>query len=219
MNLNFEKARNLMVENQLRPSNINDSRILNLFRNIKKEDFLLDKDKSISYHDSDINIIENRGYLKNLNLAQLITNAKINKSDLILHLGGLTGYVSVILAQLSKKIIVLENEKGLIDIINKNIKQLEIDNIEVIESIFSNGYDKLSPYDLIFIDNPIDKIPDSIKEQLSSNYGKIIMLKKTNNFFSQVYKITRINNDFTEEFLFDVSTKFLLYKKESEFIF
>ena len=40
MNFNFQKARELMVENQLRPNKINDPTILELFKNIKKEDFL-----------------------------------------------------------------------------------------------------------------------------------------------------------------------------------
>ena len=35
--IDYKKARNLMVENQLRPNKINDPIILNLFQNIKKE--------------------------------------------------------------------------------------------------------------------------------------------------------------------------------------
>ena len=40
MNFNYQKARELMVENQLRPNKINDLNILNLFRKIPKEKFL-----------------------------------------------------------------------------------------------------------------------------------------------------------------------------------
>ena len=38
----FEIARDLMVENQLRPNKINNTDIIDLFRNIKKENFLFD---------------------------------------------------------------------------------------------------------------------------------------------------------------------------------
>ena len=37
MNFEYSEARNLMVENQLRPNKINDKFILNLFNEIKKE--------------------------------------------------------------------------------------------------------------------------------------------------------------------------------------
>ena len=54
MNFEFQKARDQMVENQLRPNKINNPIILNLFKKIKKEDFLLDDLKLSSYNDLDI---------------------------------------------------------------------------------------------------------------------------------------------------------------------
>ena len=53
MNFNFQKARELMVENQLRPNKINNPIILELFNNIKKEDFLPEEIKKNSYNDLD----------------------------------------------------------------------------------------------------------------------------------------------------------------------
>ena len=126
MNFNFQKARELMVENQLRPNKINNPTILELFKNIKKEDFLPQQIKKNSYNDSDSQLSSNRGYLNNLNIAQLIHSAKIGKLDKILHIGGMTGYVSVILSSLCKKLIIIENEINLISKIEENIKNLNI---------------------------------------------------------------------------------------------
>ena len=100
MNIEYSEARNLMVENQLRPNKINDTLILNLFNEIKKEEFLEDDSKFFSYNDSDIDLINNRGYLNNLNIAQLISKSEIKNNYKVLHIGGLTGYVSVILSKL-----------------------------------------------------------------------------------------------------------------------
>ena len=81
MNLNFKKARDLMVKNQLRPNKINDQVILDLFKNTKKEDFLsIENVKGISYSDLDIYLEANRGYLKNLHIAQLIHKADLKKT-------------------------------------------------------------------------------------------------------------------------------------------
>ena len=54
--MNFEKARELMVENQLRPNKIKDPIVLDIFKNTKKEDFLSKNLKDISYTDNDIDI-------------------------------------------------------------------------------------------------------------------------------------------------------------------
>ena len=109
MNFDFKNARDLMVENQLRPNNIKDPLILDLFKNTKKEDFLSEEIKIIAYSDLDINLLENRGYLKNIHIAQLINNANIKKHHKVLHIGGMTGYISVMLANLCQEIIVIEN--------------------------------------------------------------------------------------------------------------
>ena len=83
MNLNFQKARNLMVLNQLKPNKINNPIILELFNNIKKEDFLPENIKKYSYNDLDTKLSLNRCYLKNLHVAQLIQYAEINHQDKI----------------------------------------------------------------------------------------------------------------------------------------
>ena len=67
MNLYFEKARNLMVENQLKPNKIREKSLLNLFKTIPKEEFVPDDIRKKCYFDKDLSILQNRGYLKNLN--------------------------------------------------------------------------------------------------------------------------------------------------------
>ena len=113
MNFDFQKARDLMIVNQLRPNKIKDPVILDLFKNIKKEDFLSKDLKYISYSDLDITVDKNRGYLKNLHIAQLIDKANINKKHKVLHIGGMTGYVSVMLSNICKELIVIENKSNL----------------------------------------------------------------------------------------------------------
>ena len=219
MNFNFQKARELMVENQLRPNKINNPTILELFKNIKKEDFLPEQIKKNSYNDLDAEISSNRGYLKNLHVAQLILNAEISKQDKILHIGGMTGYVSVILSSLCKELIIIENEINLISKIEENIKNLNIKNATIVNVPFQKGFNKESPYDIIFIDNPIWEVLDTIKKQVSPNSGRIIMIKKINPYLCKAYKITNNDNTYTNNFLFDVFTKYELYKNETKFVF
>ena len=71
MNINFEKNREIMIENQLKPNKITDTNILSVFNMISKENFI-SKDKiNICYSDQDISVKQARGYLKNLHLAQI----------------------------------------------------------------------------------------------------------------------------------------------------
>ena len=219
MNFNFEKARELMVVNQLRPNKIDDPVVLELFSKIKKEDFLPENIKKNSYNDLDAHLISNRGYLKNLHVAQLIQSADISNQDKILHIGGMTGYVSSILASLCKELIIIENEENLISEIEENMKKLNINNAKIVDVPFKEGFNNESPYDIIFIDNPISVVSNAVKSQVSPKSGKIIMIKKLNSFLCKAYKIINENNSYSNEYLFDVFSKYELYKNESKFIF
>ena len=219
MNFEYSEARNLMVENQLRPNKINDKFILNLFNEIKKEEFLKDESKFFSYNDSDIDLTSSRGYLKNLNIAQLISKSEIKNNYKILHVGGLTGYVSVMLSKLCKELIVIENDMSLINELNKNIEKMNITNIKIINSNLSKGYQEESPYNLIFIDNPIEKIPNEYINQLNSNMGIIVMVEKINDELSKAYKIIKNKKSMNKEYLFYVFTKYELFSSKKDFVF
>ena len=217
--MNLEIARNMMVENQLRPNRIRDKNILKLLFEIKKETFLEKEFENLAYSDLDINIINNRGYLKNLHIAQLIQSAEILKNENVLHIGALTGYVTCILSKLAKKVIALEFEEQLMIKLNDNIKKLKLQNVEIITKNFIDGCVEKSPYDLIFIDCPQYTISDRIINQLKPEVGRIIMIKKINNEISKCVRITKNNQYSNEEILFDVFSKFTLYEKKDEFIF
>tara|TARA_B100000029_G_scaffold36050_1_gene33950 strand:+ start:174 stop:833 length:660 start_codon:yes stop_codon:yes gene_type:complete len=219
MNFQFEEHRQLMVENQLRPNKINNPRILDLFKSVKKEDFLYDDLKSLTYNDLDIILHKKRGYLKNLQIAQLVSSSDIDTNHRVLHIGGMTGYISVIISKLCKELIIIENNENFLPLLKKNIENLNIDNTKIFNSDFKEGYLEFSPYDIIFIDNPIEVLPLSLKDQLNDNYGQIIMVKKINNELSKAYRIVKNKKNFNEEYLFDVFTNCELFNEDEGFIF
>ena len=219
MNINFEKARNLMVENQLRPNKIKEKSLLNLFQTIPKEDFVPDTFKANCYFDKDLNILENRGYLKNLHLAQIINYANIQEKNNVLHIGGLTGYLSLIISKLCKKITILEEDKTIYENLNKNIEQLKIDNITIIETSLNDGYSVNSPYDIIIIDCPLYYLNNELIEQVNPKNGKLIYIEKVKDNLSKAYKITRNDNFKSKEYLFDVFSNFSIDQLSEEFKF
>ena len=219
MNFNYQKARDLMVENQLRPNKIQDANILEVFKAVPKEVFLYEENRAATYSDLDIHLSGNRGYLKTLHIAQLINSANIKKNHKILHIGGLTGYVSVLMANLCKEVIVVEPNSKLKSLLEKNIILQNISNIKIVDGKLDGGFVEESPYDLIFIDSPINHLKDMIKQQLNNELGKIIMIQKVGNYLNYAYKIIKNHNNYTKEYLFDVFTKYELYEESEGFVF
>ena len=219
MNYNYQKARELMVENQLRPNKIKNPVILDLFKEIPKENFILNGEKTIPYSDSDVPLIDNRGYLKNLHIAQLINYAEIKKEHKILHLGALTGYVTVLISNLCMKVYAVETNEILKSQLKNNVKKSNSNNIEVVEGSFIDGFKSHEPYDRIIIDSPIKNIRNNIFDQLSSNLGKVVMIKRENIYLSKAIKITKNNKNFSKEYLFDIFSKYDLIEENKGFEF
>ena len=218
MNENFDKARELMVENQLRPNKIREEKILNLFKNIPKEIFVKRNHQPICYSDRDFNISIRRGYLKNLHLAQIISSAQIKSTDKVLHVGGLTGYLSVIIAKICNQLIVLENEDDNISLLKNNLTINKLDNIKIVNGNLDKGFVEESPYDLIIIDCPIYNLNKIFIDQLSKE-GRLIYIEKINNELAKAYKIIKTRGSFSKEYLFDVFSEFSIDKKNEEFEF
>jgi protein-L-isoaspartate(D-aspartate) O-methyltransferase len=216
--MNLEKNREVMIENQLRPNKITNSNILQAFMNTSKEQFISDDKINICYSDQDISIKDRRGYLKNLHLAQILHFADIKNNEKVLHIGGLTGYLSVLIAKLCKKIYVTDNDQSFVDSINKNFSNNEVANGEVLKEEFSEGLKSKGPYDLIVIDCPQYNFNLDLLNQVNVG-GRIVYIEKINEELSKAYKMIKYEDNFSKVFLFDVFSNFYLTKKEEGFNF
>lgn len=216
--MNLEKNREVMIENQLRPNKITNSDVLQAFMNTSKEQFISEDKINICYSDQDIFIKDRRGYLKNLHLAQILHFADIKNDEKVLHIGGLTGYLSVLISKLCNKIYVTDNDQSFVDNIIKNFSNNEIANGKVFKEEFSQGLKSEEPYDLIVIDCPQYNFNLNLLNQVNVG-GRIIYIEKINEELSKAYKMIKFDDNYSKVFLFDVFSNFYLTKQEEGFNF
>ena len=216
--MNLEKNREVMIENQLRPNKITNSDVLQAFMNTSKEQFISEDKINICYSDQDIFIKDRRGYLKNLHLAQILHFADIKNNEKVLHIGGLTGYLSVLISKLCNKIYVTDNDQSFVDKIIKNFSNNEVTNGKVFMEEFSEGLKSEGLYDLIVIDCPQYNFNLNLLNQVNMG-GRIIYIEKINEELSKAYKMIKYEDNYSKVFLFDVFSNFYLTKQEEGFNF
>ena len=216
--MNLEKNREVMIENQLRPNKITNNDVLQVFMSTSKEKFISEDKINICYSDQDISIKDQRGYLKNLHLAQILHFAEIKNNEKVLHIGGLTGYLSVLIAKLCNKIYVTDNDQEFVEKIINNFKNNKVTNGKVIKEEFSKGLKGEEPYDLIIIDCPQYNFNLDLLSQVNVG-GRIIYIEKINEELSKAYKMIKYEDNFSKVFLFDVFSNFYLTKQEERFNF
>ena len=215
----FEIARKNMVINQLRPNKISEENILKIFENTPKENYLATSLGKNCYLDKNLDITDKRGYLKNLHLAQIIKYSEVSPNDKVLHIGGLTGYFSTIISHLCRELLVIEENKDLFKLLEKNIKNINKINIHLFNKNLLEGLTEKSPFDLIIIDGPIYEINDILKKQLVSNNGRLVYIKKIYDYLGKAYKIIRNEDLYSSEYLFDVMSTYQIQDKKEDFKF
>ena len=167
----------------------------------------------------DISLGNNRGYLKNLHIAQLIKHAEIKENHKILHIGALTGYVTSLLSDLCFEVFAIEEEEIHFSILRENIENNQIKNVRILNKSLKEGNLINAPYDRIIIDCPITKLNKRLLNQLSNDSGQIIFIEKNQDNLSKAIKIIKNNDSYNSEFLFDVFSTYRLYEEVKGFEF
>ena len=221
----FEIARSNMVKNQILPHNVKDRELIDAFLETKKELFVPKKDFDLVYSDSDIFINNERNIIRTFVIAKMLDKCNIKKNNTILVIGCLTGYTLAIISKLVNYVFGVDNDKNLTQIANDNINNLNILNCSVFyKKDLSTGLDKNAPYDKIFIEGSVEKVPDNLLKQLKDD-GEIftVIKKKEDNYVGEFVRGLKVDSGISIEKFFNTNVNelkdFIIWDYEYENIF
>ena len=221
----FEIARSNMVKNQILPHNVKDRELIDAFLETKKELFVPKKDFDLVYSDSDIFINNERNIIRTFVIAKMLDKCNFKKNNTILVIGFLTGYTLAIISKLVNYVFGVDNDKNLTQIANDNINNLNILNCSVFyKKDLSTGLDKNAPYDKIFIEGSVEKVPDNLLKQLKDD-GEIftVIKKKEDNYVGEFVRGLKVDSGISIEKFFNTNVNelkdFIIWDYEYENIF
>src|SRR5215813_7021271 len=96
--MDFARARNIMVEGQVRTADVTDARILGAMRAIPRERFVPANLRSLAYADLEVEVAPDRVLLRPRDLAKLIQALAPQAHEKALEIAGATGYGAAVLA-------------------------------------------------------------------------------------------------------------------------
>jgi protein-L-isoaspartate(D-aspartate) O-methyltransferase len=172
--LDLTQARINMVDSQLRPNGITDSRILDAMQSVRREDFVPEGMRDIAYMDGDVPLkgaASPRFLIEPMAFARMLQLAEVRESDRVLDVGCATGYGAAVLSQLAGHVVALESDINLMAAARENLKGKV--NISLMENTLSDGAKSAGPFDLVLIEGRIENVPEALFSQLTSN-GRIV---------------------------------------------
>ncbi|MGV4876459.1 protein-L-isoaspartate O-methyltransferase family protein [Acetobacter indonesiensis] len=167
----LRQARNYMVDDQLRPSEITDPQLLQIMRTLPREECIPLNQRSTAYADLTIPLGDGRFLPQPLLTARIIQACLPVLSKKVLVVGAAAGYSAAIFQQLGAQVVALENNSR-ISKMGKSFCSRHAPLVKWLENDLNDGAESSAPFDLIYFEGGIKKIPDFCIHQLSKN-GRI----------------------------------------------
>ena len=151
---------------------IKDKKVIEAFKAIPREKFILKKHLSEAYGDYPLSIGKSQTISQPTTVLMMTEALELKEGDKVLEVGAGSGYQAAIISKLVGKkgeVITTEIIPELAEFAKKNIQKLEIKNVKIIEHDRSQGYEQESLYDKIMITAACPEIPEPLIEQLKEN--------------------------------------------------
>ncbi len=203
-------ARRHMVDSQILPNRVTDSRIIDIMSALPRENFVPELRKGVAYVDDALEIGNGRYLMEPIATARLLQEASPQENDVALIIGCSSGYTAACLSNIVSTVVVIENDNDMVSDASKSLAELEIDNVAIMNGDLSEGYPAQAPYDIIVFDGAVPSVPDSIKSQLAEG-GRLIAIVGggSEGQMGNAVLITRFHNSFSERNIFELGTPML----------
>ncbi len=172
--MDYARARLNMVENQLRPSQIDDPRLLRAMREVPREHFLPKALRAVAYADEDLLLPGGGHLIEPLALARMIQAAQISANEVVLLLGCTTGYAAAIAARLAATVILVQPGQATAQHVETLLEALAVDNVVVaVSDQPTAGQPSQAPFDVILLAGAVDVVPPALCEQVGEG-GRVV---------------------------------------------
>ncbi len=171
----YETRRRMMVDTQVRPSDVTKFPIIDALLRVPREAFVPENKREAAYADTLIELGEGRVVLDARTLSKMLNALDIQPDEMVLDIGCGLGYSTAILASLSDFVVGLEQDEALVNEAQSKLSEQGIDNAAVFAGTLSDGQAKNGPYDVIIIQGGVEVVPEALTDQLKDG-GRICAL-------------------------------------------
>ena len=212
----FTARRTMMVDTQVRPSDVTKFPIIDAMLDIRREAFVPIALREAAYIGENLPLGGDRVMLEPRTLDKMLDGLMIEPIHVVLDLGCGLGYSTAVLSKLCDFVVAVEDDDDRATLAQKNLSDHGIDNAAVMTGQLIEGSPKSGPYDIITVQGAVEQVPASLLAQLRDG-GRIACI-----FAEGALGVVRIGHKIDGlvnwRFLFNASAPVLVgFEKEAIF--
>ncbi|MFK7889354.1 MAG: protein-L-isoaspartate O-methyltransferase [Granulosicoccus sp.] len=198
-------ARSNMIEQQVRPWDVLDQRVLDILAEVPRVAFLKEQYQGIAYSDFQIPIGFGQTMLKPTLDGRLLQSLLLQVTDQVLEIGTGSGYLTTCLARLSAHVDSVEIIPELATQSSSTLQSMGISNVSIKQQDASKEWDARDGYDAIAFSGAVPAIPDYYLGKLNTGGRLFAILGEVSSPTMEAVLVTRIReSEWSTESLFEI---------------
>lgn len=173
--MDFERARFNMIEQQIRPWEVLDQRVLDLLFKVRREDFVPPAYRELAFADMEIPLGHGEKMLAPKIEARMLQELGPTETDRVLEIGTGSGYSTALLASLASHVYSVDIVPEFTRTAGERLAAHGIRNVTLDTGDAAPGWDKHGPYDAIIVTASVPILPESFRASLKTG-GRLLVV-------------------------------------------
>ncbi len=171
----FAERRRIMVDTQIRPSDVTKYPIIRAMLDVAREAFVPETKREIAYTGENVALEGGRVLLEPRTLAKMLDALDLSNDELVLDIGCAYGYSSAVMARIAQAVVALEEDEAMAEEAQAALVEAGADNVILHGGPLAAGAPEHGPYDVIILQGGVSDLPPAILDQLKDG-GRIACL-------------------------------------------
>jgi protein-L-isoaspartate(D-aspartate) O-methyltransferase len=165
--MDVERARFNMIEQQIRTWEVLDHRVLDLLARVPREEYVPPAYRALAFMDLEIPLGHGEKMLAPKLEARMIQELAITPADRMLEVGTGSGYMSALLAGLGAHVYTVDIIAEFTRTASEKLVAHGVHNVTVETGDAARGWDRHAPYDAIVLTGSVPVLPEAFTASLA----------------------------------------------------
>ena len=206
MSLDFAHARELMVEQQIRPWDVLDIGVLDTLARIPREAYVPAALRTLAYTDIALPLAHGESMMKPVVEGRVLQVLLPAAHESVLEIGTGSGYLTACLGRLAREVVSLERHADLADAARARLAAQGVSNAQVIHAD-AFAWDGGRSFDVVCVTGAVDEIPPAFLRWLNPG-GRMFVVRGHSPAMEAVLLHADVNGTRTES-LFETDLPYL----------
>lgn len=204
MTIDYSHARELMVEQQIRPWDVLEIRVLDVLARLPREAFVAESHRALAYADIELPLGNGQKMMKPVIEGRTLQALNLQPGDEVLEIGTGSGYLSACMGELAREVLSLEIDAELATTARARLDAAGLGNNVRIETADALTWDTERRFDAICVTGAVDVIPSRFAQWLRPG-GRLFVIRGR----SPVMEAVLVKADGTTDSLFETDIDYL----------